>query len=479
MTSAVAQSGFMRQHQYMRSVRVGVFAAFAAVLTAMGAPPASAARGPETAVQRLHRKGVQCMDVIEREDCAIENFEAVLEERTTERELVSDSMLRLVKLYRHQADHDAVKDVMRQFWDVGMKRRSLGHLPYGARFFGEEFDILMVADMQAVAEAPLTHHFADYAEMFFTCDELHRGDVKEQIRWKRARRKAQLTGRKPYEIIYEEMDERERQYQEYKKRRDRTEPPGARDDDGDLQEPVFAVATCPLARALGDDDLRAWGRVAGAMNHDNFSRSMAALQIPDLDKKTKAAVESGALQAIGPDRWVLPEVDHQGHKVHIAKTDLDEVVMAPDHLIGAVLEARRQRKVQLHKDIVKLVKETPRDATFFAVVTKEAMAGMGFAGMRKSTAGFLQSLLPKPKGLQVATLIHDDLGFFTRMPTDNPVKAKMLINIAQLVIDGQTSDNRQVEQMLRHLDIAEANDKRALLLTYLLTPGDIQKMIDF
>ena len=419
------------------------------------------------------------MDVLERQDCAVKNFEAVLQERTTERELVSDSMLRLVKLYRQKNDHDAVKDVMRQFWDVGMKRRSLGHLPYGARFFPAEFDIVMVADMQAVADAPLTHQFSDYAEMFFTCDELHRADMKERIRWKRARRKASITGRKPYEIIYEEMDERERRYEEYKKRRGKTEPPGARDEDGDPKEPVFAVATCPLARALGDDDIRSWRRVAGAINHRDFTRSVAALQIPELDRKAKAAVDSGALKRVGRDRWVLPEFDHAGHKVHIAKTDLDEVVMAPDHLIGAVLKARRDRKVRLHKDILKLVKETPRDATFFAVVTKEAMQGMGFAGMKPSTANFLQTLLPKPKGLQIATLIHDDLGFFTRMPTDNPVKAKMLINVAQFVIDGQTSDNRQIEQMLRHLDIAEANDKRALLLTYLLTPGDIQKMIDY
>lgn len=46
----------------------------------------------ESAVQRHHRKGVHCMDVIERSKCAIEQFEAVLDEDTRERELVTDAI---------------------------------------------------------------------------------------------------------------------------------------------------------------------------------------------------------------------------------------------------------------------------------------------------------------------------------------------------------------------------------------------------
>jgi hypothetical protein len=473
---AVAHRGGIRQTTSMGRARVGGLVALAAVCTLVTGAQAAGPR--ESTVARHHRKGVHCMEVLERNACAIENFEAVLAERTTERDLVGDAMLRLVKLHRKDGDADAVKNVMRRFWDVGMKRNSMGHLPYGARFFPAEFDILLAADMRTVAEAPLTRRFSDYAELIFTCDDLRKSEVREEIQWKRARRKAQIEGRPAYEIIYEEMDERDRRRKEYESRRTSRQPPGARDAEGESREPVFAVASCPLARALGDDDLRAWHRVAGAMSHQDFSRSMAALQIPGLDAKTAAAVEAGALTRVAKDHWVLPDLDYAGHAVHVAKIDLDEVLMAPDHLIESALAARRSRKPRMHRDVSKLVSETPKDAAFFAVATQASMEGMGFSGMRESTAGFLRSLLPKPKGLQVATLIHEDLGLFTRMPTDSTVRAKMLVSLAQVIVDGQTRDDRELEQFLRHLDIAEAEDRRALLLTYLLTPGDIQKMID-
>ena len=69
---------------------------------------AASAPAHESPVQRHHRKGVHCMDVIERSDCAIEQFEAVLEEDTRERELVTDAMVRLLQLYRKAEDNDGL-----------------------------------------------------------------------------------------------------------------------------------------------------------------------------------------------------------------------------------------------------------------------------------------------------------------------------------------------------------------------------------
>lgn len=56
------------------------------------------------------------MEEIERPECAIEHFEALLEERTEDRELITDAPLRLIKLYEKAGDDEAVKSVMRRFW---------------------------------------------------------------------------------------------------------------------------------------------------------------------------------------------------------------------------------------------------------------------------------------------------------------------------------------------------------------------------
>src|SRR5690606_4683366 len=149
----------------------------------------------------------------------------------------------------------------------------------GTRFFPEDLDILVSANMQQIARAPLTRRFPAHAELVFTCDEDRREVVREEIRWERARRKATLQGGDPSE------------YYEQSKRREEARAHGVASGPGGgpprppspprgpngraYAEPVFAVATCPLARALGDDDVRRWGRVAGAMSHRDFTRSIA------------------------------------------------------------------------------------------------------------------------------------------------------------------------------------------------------------
>ena len=100
----------------------------------------------ETGAERLHRQGVHCMDVIERSECAIEHFEALIDEDTRQRELVTDALLRLMTLYRREGRPEDIGPLLRKFWDAGGGRRASGHLPYSARFLPPELDMMINLD---------------------------------------------------------------------------------------------------------------------------------------------------------------------------------------------------------------------------------------------------------------------------------------------------------------------------------------------
>ena len=63
------------------------------------------------------------------------------------------------------------------------------------------------------------------------------------------------------------------------------------------------------------------------------------------------------------------------------------------------------------------------------------------------------------------------------MPTDTPVKAGMLVDIARRLIENQADADTEAADNLRLLDVAQATDRRALLLGYVLTPGQIETML--
>jgi hypothetical protein len=71
----------------------------------------------------------------------------------------------------------------------------------------------------------------------------------------------------------------------------------------------------------------------------------------------------------------------------------------------------------------------------------------------------------------------DDLALFTRMPTDNQVKGRMLVALAQNFIDDKADDDPEAAKWLRNLDVAEAEDRRALLATYLISARDIENLV--
>ncbi len=447
-----------------------ILPSMAAWAVAMGSPRAGAAapNRHETEAERLHRKGVHCMDVLERKECAIENFEALLSVRSNERVLMSDAMVRLLVLYERAGDDEAMRRVLRRFWDVGMKRGAHGHVPHTVRYFPSELNMLINVDVQRIEGAPVLERLGkDPLEFLFTCSEARRADIRARWRWKRAVRRAKEEGKEPYEIIYAQMDaEREREK--------KTESKPRYDEDRD---PIFAKVACPVAEALGQDDLLGWRRMTGAMNHHDFRTSIAIAEVPGLDARLAAAVQAGRLEPLSANRWVLPGIEHAGKPVHLAKLDHEELTVASPEMLDRVIEARRKRRRQINREVQKLIDEVPVDTGFFMVMNQAAMRELGFGGMKEIRRGFFEALLPKPKGFQLAAVFNQYVGLFTRVPTDNPVKAKMLLSLAQTLLDGQSGQDPKADKWLRNLDLAEARDGRALLATYLLSSTRIEELL--
>jgi hypothetical protein len=427
----------------------------------------------ETAAERLHRQGVHCMEVIERDDCAIESFEALLDERTTQRELVTDGMLRLIKLYRRDGRHDEIKPLLRRFWDVGMKLGSRGHVPYSTRFVPSELNILLSLDPKRIARAPITRRLGtDARDYMFTCDAARRRDIEARLRWKRAKKRAKKEGRPVHEVVYEELDEQRERQANYERRAASSDPADRR-----RSAPLFAVAVCPVARALGDADTLGWTRMTGLLNHQDFSKSIAIAQIPDLDAKLARAEREKAITRVGPHRWLLSDLEFHGEPVHLARLDLDELTVATPPMLDRVAKASDKKRRRMNRELSRLVDRVPPDTGMFVALNQAALRELGMSGFKRSTRSVLEALLPKPKGMQIAAVFGDDLALFTRMPTDNPIKGRMLVSLAQNFIDGRAEKDPEAERWLRNLDVAEAEDRRALLATYLLSARDIERFV--
>jgi hypothetical protein len=440
---------------------------------AVGAALASAPSGvePESRVERLHRQGVYCMEELERAQCAIDLFEQLLDERTNERELVTDAMLRLVKLYQQEERPEDVAPVTRRFWDVGMKHRSRGHVPYSTRFFPSQLDVLMMVHVGRIANAPISKRLGPEAtEFLFTCSEVRRNEIVERWRWERAERKAAEEGKQTVEILYEEQD-RAREAEE-RRENDRD---GARERD--RGEPVFVVAACPVVEALGQADMLAVTRGVAALNHADFRMSMGVMEIPDLDALLRDAEKRGTIERRGDARWALPELAYYDDEIQLARLDRNELTIAPSTFMRELVDARERRKRRLDRQLDTLIGRVPRDTGFFLVMTEVAMRELAFGEMGQAKRDFWAMLLPRPRGLQVAGVFHEYFGLFTRMPTATPVKAKMLVNLARLMIDGEREQDDDAE-LLRNLDVAEATDGRALLLSYVLSPEQLQQVMD-
>lgn len=439
----------------------------AALLAALALAPA---RVGETGAERLHRKGVHCMEEIERPDCAIEHFEALLDERTDARELVTDALLRLVKLYEKQGRDEDVKAALRRFWDAGKTDVRRGHLPYTARFLPKDFGALFHANIERLMAAPLAQGLADVAEYVMTCDPTRRDQLDDLRMLRKAERRAAETG-KPVKTALADVAAEEKKEAAARERRaaaraaERPRPP----------EPVFIHAICPVARALGDDTTAGWTRGAFALSPADPRRSAAVIELPDLPAKLAAAAQAGRITPVAANTWALAEHRYQGGAVHLAMFETGELVVAPAPLMPELAGNHARGRRTLPREVDKLVVGVPIDAGFFLVASEDAMTRMlGASGGRR---GFLQMLLPRPKGLQVAGVAHEYFGLFLRMPTDNAVKAAVLVGLARRLLASQAEADEEAADFLRLLDVTQATDKRALLLSYVLSRRQIEAML--
>ncbi len=437
------------------------------VSAGLAVPPGAAT--PETAAERLHRRGVFCMDEIERPSCAIEKFEALLAERTTQRELVTDGMLRLVKLYQSGGEADRVKSMLRQFWRAGVKRRQTGHVPYSTRHLPDEMDMLVMIDVADILDAPISNQMGPDAKRWITtCDPGERQLLGERRRWKRAEKKALQQGKETIEVIYAEMDRT-------RAMRQRTQPDDS-DQDEDFDDPVFGDALCPLAEALGETGIRGWNRMLGAMSHQDFRISAGIVEIRDLAPRLQAAEAAGRLLPRGERRWALPGLDYYGHEVHVANLDLDELVVARDDVITKIRRSRKQQRKTMARSLDKLVGEIPRDVEFFFVMTEQAVLELGMGGMTAGQRGVFAALLPRPKGFQMSAIAHDYFGVFMRMPSDNAVKGALLISLAQRLLTEDEEMDEDQRELMRNIDLSQSSDKRALLMSYVLSPAQVRRI---
>ena len=336
-----------------------------------------------------------------------------------------------------------------------------------------KLSIVASFDVGRVVSAPVMQRLdPDVRDHVFTCDEARRRDLSERRRWKKARARAEKEGRSAHEVVYEEL-EAERKAEAARAKREQS--PHAKDRQ--RSAPLFAVAVCPIAEALGHADTTGWTRMTALLDHRDFRKSVAFAQIAGLDALLAEAERTGKLERIGDQRWRLPELRHHGEEVHLASLDLDELTLATPAMLDIVAEARFKNRRKMNRELAKLVDEVPPDTGFFLAMNQAALRELGLSGMPAGRRNLLEALLPKPKGMQFAAVLGNDIALFTRVPSDNPVKMRVLASVAQRMIEGQSEKSATAERWLRNLDVAEAEDRRAILAAYLLSGSDLEKLM--
>src|SRR5690606_24962859 len=176
----------------------------------------------------------------------------------------------------------------------------------------------------------------------------------------------------------------------------------------------------------------------------------------------------------GRDHWRVPGMTYAGAPVDVVQLDRDELMLATAEMAEAALLARRQNRPRLGRALVGLIEGVPRDADALLVLTSEAAVGLGMQGLRESTKNVLQALLPRPKGVQIALQVEDQIAIFTRVPLDKGAQGRVLLDLARAALAQRGRKDPQLEAWLRNLDLAQANDRRALLATYWVTAAQVR-----
>lgn len=458
---------------------------------ALDARRSSVVREGESEAERLYRHGRDCMDTLERDDCAIDYFEQLVELAPDRRDLLGDASFRLVELYRRHDRAEQATLLLRKFWELGMDRGSAGVVPYGTRFAPETITSLVMVDVARLQASRLHQDLpADAKDMMFTCDQARREQLEAEVAARReAKRAERLAAMSP--------DEREKYLQREAKRRERF---GRRSNDEQLseeereqqreQDKTVLSDLCTIAKALGLTDHRDFSLFLGASNHDDSGQSIALVRVGELESRLSEAVAAGRLvlepeQPIeGRDLANMPElvrnklrvwtiVDHQfrGAPVQLMSFDKDELLVAPAALVPGLLHARAHDQTRLDSKLRALIEQVPADVAFTTIITPQATKAF------MSELGAMAKLLPDPEGLLIAAVVYDYAGLFVRVPTEDSVKAWVILSLARRLLDGAAAEQSDGEvNFMTNIDISQTRDGKALLMTNILSKSAVTQV---
>lgn len=442
---------------------------------------ASSARKGESEAEALYRHGKSCMDVLERDDCAIDYFEQLVALSPGDRrDLLGDATFRLVELYRRNGQADAATLLLRKFWELGMDMGSAGVVPYGVRFAPPTLTTLFQVDVARLEASGLHGKLPSEAkELMFTCDDARREQLEAEVAARREARRAEREAANPPTPAEQRQAEQRKQRRDARRKADEGKP-----------DPIYGEGFCQLARALGLADPSDFDRFLGASHHDDARQSIAVIEVAELDTKLAAAVTAGTLalepeQAIaGRERstmtqsmrdklrmWTLVGVEYEGEPVRVLSLDRNELMLAPAKLAPDILHARAHAQERLDPKLRALLEQVPGEVAFLTVIEAEAMQeALGeFGAMGK--------LLPDPQGMLVAAVVHDYAGLFVRLPTEEAVKAYLLLAIVRKLLDDQQAEQAEDEASpLRELDITQSPDGKALLMSSILSERTVEQM---
>ena len=88
----------------------------------------------------------------------------------------------------------------------------------------------------------------------------------------------------------------------------------------------------------------------------------------------------------------------------------------------------------------------------------------------------MSRLLPNPDGLLIAAVVYDYAGLFVRMPTEDSVKAWVVLTLARKLVLSDEDVRAGEEDFMGNLDISQTRDGKALLMTNILTKGAVTQM---
>ena len=96
--------------------------------------------------------------------------------------------------------------------------------------------------------------------------------------------------------------------------------------------------------------------------------------------------------------------------------------------------------------------------------------------------GTIGGLVPDPDGLMIAGVAFDYAGVFARIPTEDATRAWMFLSLARSLITADSEGEEKMEEnqdamLMRGLDVSQAPDGSALLISLILDGSGVDRML--